>query len=103
MLGRAAPRLWRAAQWAPHSDAASVVSSAFDSATSYCIHNPAQQLISLRAFSAFSSPHPALIRDFAIIGTQWVMGIAVISHDEGSQGTLSVGCLEEDYEGSVSP
>lgn len=75
MLGRATKQLWRAAQLADRSGSLSVPLSACDHGILSCIHLEAQQLTSLKAFSAQSSPQPALIRDFAIIGAHEVLGM----------------------------
>ena len=70
MLGRASRTLWRAAQLARHPANCVVPVSLLDCTNFACIAEPAQQLISLRSFSAAASPHPSLIRDFAIIGAK---------------------------------
>ena len=85
MLGRAMPRLWRAAQLARHLDDARAVTATVDTAIQCYTHCPAQQLISLRAFSAVASPPPALIRDFAIIGTKVMVNLLCALHDERCQ------------------
>ena len=82
MLGRAAPRLWRAAHLARRSDVTSGVTSTLDTTLHCYAHCPAEQLISLRAFSAVASPHPALIRDFAIIGTQAMVHLCCNRHGD---------------------
>lgn len=61
-------RLWRASHLANKLGTVTVPASTVDFGLLNCIHLPVQQLTSLRAFSAVTSPQPTLIRDFAIIG-----------------------------------
>ena len=77
MLGRSMSRLWRAAQMAKCAGTFSMPSPAIEIGVLDCIHLPAQQLTSLKSFSALASPHPSLIRDFAIIGATGMASFAL--------------------------
>ena len=82
MLGTAMNRLWRAAHLANKLGTVSVPASTLDFELLNCIHLPVQQLTSLRAFSAVTSPQPTLIRDFAIIGMRKMMPMLPVQSEK---------------------